>query len=50
MSCGPDFALWNAPPAAALLNTYGVAVNLPYIAIQRYNSFRIAALIDCLGR
>jgi glycosyl-4,4'-diaponeurosporenoate acyltransferase len=50
MSCGPVFALWNPPPAAALLITYGVAVNLPFIAIQRYNRFRIAALIDCLGR
>ena len=50
MPCGLVFALWNPPLAAALLITYGVAVNLPFIAIQRYNRFRVAALIDGLGR
>ena len=45
LCCGPVFALWNPPVAAALLVGYGVAVNLPFIAIQRYNRFRIQALI-----
>jgi glycosyl-4,4'-diaponeurosporenoate acyltransferase len=48
--CGPVFVLWNPPLAAALLIGYGVVVNLPFIAIQRYNRFRIAALVRRLGR
>ncbi len=48
--CGPLFVLWNPPLAAALLVTYGVLVNLPFILIQRYNRFRIDALMDRLRR
>jgi glycosyl-4,4'-diaponeurosporenoate acyltransferase len=43
--CGPLFVLWNPPLASALLITYGVLVNLPFILIQRYNRFRIEALV-----
>jgi glycosyl-4,4'-diaponeurosporenoate acyltransferase len=50
MSCGPIFVLWNPPLAAALLIAYGLVVNLPFIAIQRYNRFRIAAVIERLDR
>lgn len=50
MWCGPLFVLWNPPLASALLIGYGVAVNLPFIAIQRYNRFRLQALIDRRGR
>jgi glycosyl-4,4'-diaponeurosporenoate acyltransferase len=50
MSCGPLFVLWNPPLAAGLLIAYGVVVNLPFIAIQRYNRFRIAALITRRAR
>jgi glycosyl-4,4'-diaponeurosporenoate acyltransferase len=46
LCCGPVFVLWNPPVAAALLVSYGVAVNLPFIAIQRYNRFRIQALVE----
>lgn len=46
MSCGPVFALWNPPLATALLVAYGVLANLPFVLIQRYNRFRIEALID----
>lgn len=46
MACAPVFVLWNPPLAAALLVGYGVVVNLPFIAIQRYNRFRILALIE----
>jgi glycosyl-4,4'-diaponeurosporenoate acyltransferase len=46
MGCGPVFVLWNPPLAAGLLIGYGVLVNLPFIAIQRYNRFRIQALIE----
>jgi glycosyl-4,4'-diaponeurosporenoate acyltransferase len=48
--CGPVFALWNPPLATALLIGYGVVVNLPFIAIQRYNRLRIAALVGRLDR
>jgi glycosyl-4,4'-diaponeurosporenoate acyltransferase len=44
--CGPLFALGNRPLAAGLLIGYGVGVNLPFIAIQRYNRFRIEALVE----
>jgi glycosyl-4,4'-diaponeurosporenoate acyltransferase len=43
MACGPVFVLWNPPLATGLLIAYGVAVNVPFIAIQRYNRFRIRA-------
>jgi len=49
MFCGPVFVLWNPPLAAALLVAYGVVVNLPFIMIQRYNRFRIAAVIERVG-
>lgn len=45
MACGPLFVLWNPPLAAGLLVGYGVLVNLPFIAIQRYNRFRTQALL-----
>jgi glycosyl-4,4'-diaponeurosporenoate acyltransferase len=46
MCCGPLFLLWNPPLAAGLLVGYGVVANLPFIAIQRYNRFRIQPLIE----
>lgn len=46
-SCGPLFALWNPLPVAAVMVVYGVAVNVPFIAIQRYNRVRITR---ALGR
>ncbi|HET8616040.1 MAG TPA: hypothetical protein VFL94_10975 [Actinomycetales bacterium] len=45
LACGPVFALWNPPVASVLLVTYGVVVNLPFIAVQRYNRFRALALL-----
>ncbi len=50
LACGPVFVLWNPPLASALLVTYGVAVNLPFVLIQRYNRFRTQSLIDKLAR
>jgi len=50
LSCGPLFVLWNPPLASGLLIAYGVAVNLPFIVIQRYNRFRIEALLRRRGR
>jgi len=46
MACAPVFVLWNPPLPAALLVGYGVAVNAPFIAIQRYNRFRTQTLIE----
>ena len=46
MFCGPLFVLWNPPLAAGLLIGYGVVANLPFIVIQRYNRFRIQALVE----
>ena len=42
MACGPVAALWNPPLGAGLMVAYGVAVNAPFIAIQRYNRMRAA--------
>ena len=50
LGCGPVFALWNPPLAAVLLMGYGVLVNLPFIAIQRYNRFRTEPLIERRAR
>ena len=45
MACSPLFLLWNPPLPAALLVAYGVGINLPFIAIQRYNRLRIQSII-----
>ena len=50
MGCAPLFVLWNPPLAAGLLVAYGVAVNLPFIVIQRYNRIRTRTLIERLTR
>lgn len=50
MGCGLFFPLWNPPLAAGLLVAYGVGVNLPFILIQRYNRFRIQAVLDRRSR
>lgn len=50
MGCGPVFVLWNPPLAAGLLVGYGVVANLPFIVIQRYNRFRVQALIERRSR
>ena len=45
MACGPLFVLWNPPVVAAVMVVYGVVVNAPFIAIQRYNRARVARLV-----
>ncbi|GAB3929317.1 glycosyl-4,4'-diaponeurosporenoate acyltransferase [Kribbella albertanoniae] len=45
MACGPLFALWNPPLATTLLIAYGVLVNAPFIAIQRYNRLRAQRIL-----
>ena len=41
------FALWNPPAIAAVMVVYGLTVNAPFIAIQRYNRLRVCR---ALGR
>jgi glycosyl-4,4'-diaponeurosporenoate acyltransferase len=50
LCCGPLFVLWNPPLASAILITYGVLANLPFILIQRYNRFRTQSLLGRLAR
>lgn len=37
----PLFALWNPVAIAVVMVVYAVAVNAPFIAIQRYNRIRV---------
>ena len=45
----PVFALWNPGWIAAVMVVYGVAVNAPFIAIQRYNRLRIEGVLGRLA-
>ena len=40
------FAIWNELWVVAIMVVYAVAVNFPFIAIQRYNRLRVSALLD----
>lgn len=40
MAGGPLFALWNPLSGLVLMLVYGVTVNAPFIAVQRYNRQR----------
>jgi len=42
---GPLFALWNPAGVAAVMVAYGVLVNLPFVAIQRYNRIRASRVL-----
>ena len=44
LAAGPLFALWNPPSGLGLMVAYGVVVNAPFIAVQRYNRLRAMAL------
>lgn len=41
----PLSVLWNPPLGVALMVGYGIAVNAPFIAVQRYNRLRVARLL-----
>jgi len=45
-AAGPVFVLWNPWPAAVVLVAYGLAANLPCIAIQRYNRLRAERVLS----
>ncbi len=44
-ACAVLFVLWNPLWIAAVMVLYGVAVNAPFVAVQRYNRLRIARVI-----
>ena len=44
-AAGPLFALWNPPAVAVVMVLYGVLVNLPFVAIQRYNRIRASRVL-----
>jgi glycosyl-4,4'-diaponeurosporenoate acyltransferase len=41
----PWFSLWNPPGVALVMVAYGFGVNLPFIAIQRYNRARVLRVV-----
>ena len=45
-AAGPLFVLWNPWPAAVVLVAYGLAANLPCVAIQRYNRLRAERVLS----
>jgi glycosyl-4,4'-diaponeurosporenoate acyltransferase len=46
LAAGPLFALWNPLSGVALMVAYGVAVNAPFIAVQRYNRLRALRVLS----
>ena len=42
---GVVFALWNPPAVVPVMVAYGLAVNLPFIAVQRYNRGRAVRVL-----
>ena len=40
LAAGPLFALWNPPAGVVMMIAYGVAVNAPFIIVQRSNRSR----------
>ncbi len=44
-AAGPLFLLWNPWPLGLLMVIFGVAMNAPFIAIQRYNRLRLLRVI-----
>lgn len=45
LACSPAFALWNPSSGLALMTAYGVLVNAPFIAVQRYNRQRAQRIL-----
>jgi glycosyl-4,4'-diaponeurosporenoate acyltransferase len=43
---GPAAVVWNPPAGAVAMGLYGVAANLPCIAIQRFNRQRAQRVLD----
>jgi glycosyl-4,4'-diaponeurosporenoate acyltransferase len=49
-AAAPLFVLWNPRGVAVVMVLYGVLVNAPFVAIQRYNRARIAAVVGRRSR
>ena len=45
IACSPAFALWNPLSGLVLMTAYGVGVNAPFIAVQRYNRQRAQRIV-----
>lgn len=45
-ACSPVFILWNPVWISAVMVVYGLAVNAPFIAIQRYNRLRVSRVLE----
>ncbi|MBI5088861.1 MAG: hypothetical protein HZB15_08400 [Actinobacteria bacterium] len=45
MAGGPLFFLWNPQAIALVMVLYGIVVNAPFIAIQRYNRLRVSRVL-----
>jgi glycosyl-4,4'-diaponeurosporenoate acyltransferase len=41
LCCGPVFALWNPAWLAGVMVAFGLALNLPFIAVLRFNRARL---------
>jgi glycosyl-4,4'-diaponeurosporenoate acyltransferase len=42
----PLCVLWNPPVGVAVMTAYGLAVNLPFIVVQRFNRARCLGVLD----
>jgi glycosyl-4,4'-diaponeurosporenoate acyltransferase len=49
LAAGPLFALWNPLSGVVLMLAYGVAVNAPFIVVQRYNRLRALRVLSRRG-
>ena len=47
---GPFFVLWNPTSAAVVMVAYAIAINLPFILIQRFNRLRLESILDSRAR
>lgn len=50
LAATPLFILWNRPVLAAAMVAYGVAANVPFIAVQRFNRGRATRALRRLDR
>ena len=44
-ACSPIFLIWNPLWISGVLVLYGLVVNAPFIAIQRYNRLRVSRVL-----
>jgi glycosyl-4,4'-diaponeurosporenoate acyltransferase len=46
LCCGPLFALWNPAWLTAVMVAFGLAMNAPFIAVQRFNRARLLRVAE----